>query len=92
MGFQQEVQRLHRPCCDGGRNIWNMSPKQNQLLAVLPAADYGRVLPELELEPLPVGSVLFGPDSDPNAAHFPISGIVSWRCGLKNGASAEKPR
>jgi hypothetical protein len=37
------------------------SPKQSHLLAALPAADYARLLPELELIPMGLGEVLYEP-------------------------------
>ena len=35
------------------------SPRQNHLLAALPAADYERLLPDLELVPLPLGWAVY---------------------------------
>ena len=31
------------------------NPRQNHLLAALPAADYARLAPDLELTPMPLG-------------------------------------
>jgi len=35
------------------------SPKQNHLLDALPAEDYARLLPDLELVPMPLGWVVY---------------------------------
>jgi hypothetical protein len=37
------------------------SPRQNHLLAALPAADHERLLPDLELIPLPLGWAVYEP-------------------------------
>jgi len=37
------------------------TPKQNQILAALPAEEYARLLPHLELVQLPLGKVLYEP-------------------------------
>ena len=64
------------------------SPKQNQLLAELPAADYERLRPHLELIWLPLGSTLHEAGGHLNFAYFPTTGIVSPLCLMENGAAA----
>jgi CRP-like cAMP-binding protein len=64
-------------------------PKQNQLLAALPPAEWERWLPDLELVELPLGQVLY--ESGRTLAHvyFPTNAIVSLLYVMENGASAE---
>jgi CRP-like cAMP-binding protein len=64
-------------------------PKDNQLLAALPAAEWERWLPDLELVEMPLGEVLY--ESGRTLAHvyFPIDAIVSLLYVMENGASAE---
>ena len=65
------------------------SPKQNQILAALPAEEYARLLPHLELVQLPLGRVLYEPGVEMDYLYFPISGIISLLYVMKSGASAE---
>jgi CRP-like cAMP-binding protein len=64
-------------------------PKQNQLLAALPPAEWARWLPDLELIEMPLGQVLY--ESGRTLAHvyFPTNAIVSLLYVMENGASAE---
>jgi CRP-like cAMP-binding protein len=64
-------------------------PRQNHLLAALPAPDLLALQPELKLVPLPLGAVLYESDSRPVQAYFPTTSIVSLLYQLENGASAE---
>jgi len=64
-------------------------PRQNQLLAALPATDYERVLPHLEFVTLPLGLVVFESGSKLRHLYFPASGIVSLLYAMENGASTE---
>jgi CRP-like cAMP-binding protein len=65
------------------------TPQQNHLLAALPRADYGRLLPHLELVPLPLGWVIYEADGHLGYVYFPTTSIVSLLYVLENGASAE---
>ena len=65
------------------------SPKENQLLASLPAADYERLLPELELVPMPLGWVVYESGGHQGYVYFPTNSIVSLLYVMENGASAE---
>ena len=65
------------------------SPKQNKLLAALPAADYDRLVPHLQLVSLNLGSVLYEAGSTLRFASFPADCIVSLLYVLENGDSAE---
>ena len=64
------------------------SPRQNQLLAALPDADYERVLPYLEFMQLASGSTLHEAGGHLNFAYFPTAGIVSLLCVMESGAAA----
>ena len=65
------------------------NPRQNHLLAALPAADYERLLPELELVALPLGVVLYESDGALDYVYFPTDSIVSLLYVMQDGASAE---
>lgn len=62
------------------------SPRLNHLLAALDAADYERLLPALELVPLPLGKTVYEP-GDKCHAYFPTTGIVSKHHIREDGAS-----
>ncbi len=65
------------------------SPLQNHLLAVLPAAESGRVLPHLELVSMPLGRALYESGDRLEHVYFPTTAIVSLLYVMENGASAE---
>jgi CRP-like cAMP-binding protein len=65
------------------------TPKQNHLLAALPVADYARLLPDLELIPMPLGWVVYEPGGQIGYLYFPTTSIVSLLYVMENGASAE---
>jgi CRP-like cAMP-binding protein len=65
------------------------SPNQNQLLAALPAAEFERLLPELELVPMRLGEVLCESGVRLQHAYFPTTAIVSLHYVMESGASAE---
>ena len=65
------------------------TPKQNHLLAALPAADYARLLPDLELIPMPLGWALYESGGHMGYVYFPTTSIVSLLYVMENGASAE---
>ncbi len=67
----------------------DLNPRQNHLLAVLPKAEAERLLPQLELVPLPLGGSLYESGDRLNHVYFPTSAIVSLLYELENGASAE---
>lgn len=64
-------------------------PKQNRLLAALPAKDYQRLLPDLELVEMPLGWTMSESGDHVNFLHFPTSGIVSLIYSLEDGSSSE---
>ena len=61
----------------------------NQLLDVLPDAEWLRWQPQLEPVDLPLGMVLYESGSQMSAVYFPTTAIVSLLYVLENGASAE---
>ena len=65
------------------------SPKQNHLLAALPAADYRRLHPHLERVAVELGCALYESGSQQDYVYFPTASIVSLLYVMQNGASAE---
>jgi CRP-like cAMP-binding protein len=65
------------------------SPKQNHILAALPAVDYVRLVPELELIAMPLGWAVYESHATLGYLYFPTTSIVSLLYIMKNGASAE---
>ena len=65
------------------------SPKQNHLLAALPAEEYERVLPHLELVAMPLGWAVYEAGGPQGFVYFPTTSIVSLLYVMQNGASAE---
>ena len=65
------------------------NPKQNHLLAALPAPDYARLLPDLEPIAMPLGWVVYESGGQIGYVYFPTTSIVSLLYVIENGASAE---
>src|SRR3989440_11943772 len=65
------------------------TPTQNHLLAALPAADYERLVPDLERVPLPLGMAVYESCAKLDYVYFPTDCIVSLLYVMKSGASAE---
>jgi CRP-like cAMP-binding protein len=65
------------------------SPRQNHLLAALPASEYERLLPDLEPVPLPQGWVVHGAGARERQLHFITAGLVSRICVMDTGVSTE---
>jgi len=65
------------------------SPNQNHLLAALPAAEFERLSPHLELVPMPLGETLYEPGEKLQHVYFPTTSIVSLLYVMESGASAE---
>ena len=64
-------------------------PRENQLLAVLPDAEWKSWLPQLELVDLQVGQVLSDAGRTPSYVYFPTTAIVSLLYMTRDGGSAE---
>ncbi len=65
------------------------SPTQNHLLAALPAAEFDRLSPHLELVPMPLGEALYESGGELRHVYFPTTSIVSLLYVLEDGSSAE---
>jgi len=65
------------------------SPKQNHILAALPAKDYERILPDLKLIDMPLGWTMSESGDHVNFLDFPISGVVSLMYSLEDGSTSE---
>jgi CRP-like cAMP-binding protein len=66
-----------------------LTPRDNQLLAALPDAEWQRWLPQLERVDLPLGLVLYESGATLSHVYFPITAIISLLYVMENGASAE---
>jgi CRP-like cAMP-binding protein len=65
------------------------NPKQNLLLSALPEEEYERLLPNLELVPMPLGQALYESGGKLRHVYFPTTSIVSLLYVMRNGSSAE---
>jgi CRP-like cAMP-binding protein len=65
------------------------APKENELLAALPDAEFQRWLPQLESIELLLGQVLYESGSTMTHVYFPTTAIVSLLSVMENGSSAE---
>ncbi len=65
------------------------SARQNHLLAALPAADYARLVPDLDLIPMPLGWAIYESGALQRHTYFPTDAIVSLLYVLADGDSAE---
>lgn len=63
------------------------NPKQNRILATLPAEDYARLLPYLESIFMPLGHVIHEPGAPITHLYFPATSIVAPVYGEENGTS-----
>lgn len=65
------------------------TPRQNQLLAALPAAEWERLRPRMELRAMSLGHVLYESGSAMRHVYFPTTSIVSLLYVMGDGSSAE---
>ena len=65
------------------------SPRQNHLLAALPAAEYARLRPELQIAPLPLGWPVHEAGGKLDYMYFPTTSVVSMLHVMQDGASTE---
>ena len=65
------------------------SPKQNHVLAALPAADYARLAPDLELIPMPLGWAVYESGGHMGYVYFPTTCLVSLLYVMQTGDAAE---
>jgi CRP-like cAMP-binding protein len=64
-------------------------PTRNQILNMLPAADYQRLLPHLHMVELELGHSLYESGGQLEHVYFPVQGIVSLLYVTQGGNSAE---
>jgi CRP-like cAMP-binding protein len=64
-------------------------PTNNRLLAVLPAAEFGRLQSHLEPVSMSLGAVVYESGSRLEYVYFPTTSIVSLLYVMEDGASAE---
>ena len=65
------------------------NPKQNQILAALPAHEFRRLSAHLELVPMPLGVSYYESNGKLQHVYFPTTATVSLRYGMENGTFAE---
>lgn len=65
------------------------NPRQNHLLAALPASECGRLFAPLEPISLRLGEALYESGDRLNHVYFPTTAVVSLLYVMENGASAE---
>jgi len=65
------------------------NPRQNHLLNCLPAVEFERLLPNLNLVPMPLGEVIYESGEKLQYAYFLTNSIVSILYVMENGASSE---
>jgi CRP-like cAMP-binding protein len=65
------------------------SPSQNRLLAALPGPEFERLAAHLELVPMALGSMVYGPGELLQHAYFPTDAVISLHCVMESGATAE---
>ena len=63
--------------------------RKNHLLAVLPEAERERLLPHMDLLPMPLGKSLYESGDRLDHVYFPTTAIVSLLYIMEDGASAE---
>ena len=77
---QRGSPRAHTPCVrhrTSEQPPESIAPRQNHLLAALPAAELEPLLQHMTLTGLALGAVLYEPGSKMDDVYFPISGVVS---------------
>jgi CRP-like cAMP-binding protein len=67
----------------------SVSPRENQLLASLPPADFERLSSDLEMVWMPLGKVLHEPGDRLHYVYFPTTAIVSLLYVMEDGGSAQ---
>ena len=72
-----------------GVHVPQPDPRQNHLLAALPADETASLYPHLELVPMPLGESVCEPGMAMRHVYFPTTCIVSLLYVMEDGASAE---
>jgi CRP-like cAMP-binding protein len=92
MGIEHASKHLNvwsKPMIGNAMLAARQSPRLNQLLSMLPPADYERVLTHMELVPLPLGWAVYESGSAQGYVYFPTTSIVSLLYVMEDGSSAE---
>ena len=71
------------------QSLHSNSVPENRLLARLPADDFQRLLPHLELFALNYKDILYEPGADIDYAYFPSIGVISMVTIMEDGAIIE---
>ena len=79
----------HVPSAVRIAGLYGHNPKQNALLSGLPAADYERLLPHLELIPMPLGMAVCEAGVEMDYVYFLTSSIVSQLYESRDGTATE---
>ena len=82
---RMHASRAHQACAAPP----SPSPRQNHLLAALPAADLERLLPHLEAVWLPQGRTIHAAGDRERHLYFVTSGIVAQYYAMQDGTQAE---
>ncbi|WP_017319285.1 Crp/Fnr family transcriptional regulator [Mastigocladopsis repens] len=64
-------------------------PIQNRLLGALPASEYQRLVPHLELVTLPLHQVLYEPNEPITHVYFPHQAVISLITTMEDGSTIE---
>jgi CRP-like cAMP-binding protein len=64
-------------------------PRDNQILAALPEAEWARWRPQMEPVDMPLGKVLYESGRKLGHVYFPTTAIVSLLYVMEDGSSAE---
>ena len=65
------------------------TPRQNHLLGALPAAEWDRLRPKMDMRPMPLGHVLYESGDTMRHVYFPTTSIISLLYVMEDGSSAE---
>lgn len=65
------------------------TPRHNHLLAALPADDYERLAPQMELVAMTLGEPVYEAGTALHYAYFPTTAVISLQYVMENGASSE---
>ena len=65
------------------------SPKRNQILAALPDTEYRRLMPFLERVDMPLGQVIYEPNTTIRKIYFPVDSIIARMYELESGSSRQ---
>ncbi len=69
--------------------LYGHNPRQNQILAALPEAEYARLEAQLELVAMPFGMTVMMAGTTPQHVYFPTSSVVSMLHETRDGYCTE---